>query len=186
MFLFLNLFYCRVDLQCCVNFCCIAKWFSYPLCCAQSHPTLCDLMDCSPQDSSVHGDSPGKNTEVGWHALLQGIFSTQESNPGLLHCFFIVWATRVYIYIYTHILFSYSFLLWFITGYWILFPVLHSRTLFIHSIYNNLCLLIPNSQSIPTHPQLPLPLVSHKSAYRTGPCWWHFWGEELVQMLLQI
>ena len=36
--------------------------------------------------SSVHGDSPGKNTRVGCHALLQGIFSTQGSNPGLLHC----------------------------------------------------------------------------------------------------
>ena len=30
-------------------------------------------------------DSPGKNTGVGCHALLQGIFLTQESNPGLLH-----------------------------------------------------------------------------------------------------
>ena len=27
-----------------------------------------------------------KNTEVGCHALLQGIFPTQGSNPGLLHC----------------------------------------------------------------------------------------------------
>ena len=103
-FLFLNLFYWSiVDLQCCVNFCCVAKWFSYPLCCAQSHPTLCDSMDCSPQDSSVHGDAPGKNTEVGWHALLQGIFSIQESNPGLLHYFFIVWATRVYVCMYVYI-----------------------------------------------------------------------------------
>ena len=30
-------------------------------------------------------DSPGKNTGVGCHALLQGIFLTQGSNPGLLH-----------------------------------------------------------------------------------------------------
>ena len=29
-------------------------------------------MDCSPPGSSVHGDSPGKNTGVGFHALLQG------------------------------------------------------------------------------------------------------------------
>ena len=29
--------------------------------------------------------SPGKNTVVGCHALLQGIFPTQGSNPGLLH-----------------------------------------------------------------------------------------------------
>ena len=33
----------------------------------------------------VHSDSPGKNTGVGCHALLQGIFPTQGSNPGLPH-----------------------------------------------------------------------------------------------------
>ena len=47
---------------------------------------LCNRMECSPPGSSVHGDSPGKNTGVGCHALLQGIFPTQGSNPGLLHC----------------------------------------------------------------------------------------------------
>ena len=31
-------------------------------------------------------DSPGKNTRVGYHALLQGIFLTWGSSPGLLHC----------------------------------------------------------------------------------------------------
>ena len=31
-------------------------------------------------------DSPGKNTEVACHALLQGVFPTQGLNPGLLHC----------------------------------------------------------------------------------------------------
>ena len=30
-------------------------------------------------------DSPGKNTGVGSHSFLQGIFPTQGSNPGLLH-----------------------------------------------------------------------------------------------------
>jgi len=44
---------------------------------------LCNTMDFSPPGSSVHGDSPGKNTGVSCYALLQGIFSTQESNPGL-------------------------------------------------------------------------------------------------------
>ena len=52
---------------------------------AQSCLTLCDPMDCSPQVSSVHGDPPGKNTGVGCHALLQGIFRTQGLNPGLPH-----------------------------------------------------------------------------------------------------
>ena len=49
-------------------------------------PTLRDPIDCSPPGSSVHGDSPGKNTGVGCHALLQGIFPTQGLNPGLPHC----------------------------------------------------------------------------------------------------
>ena len=35
---------------------------------------------------SVHRDSPGKNTGVGCLDLLQGIFSTQGSNPVLLRC----------------------------------------------------------------------------------------------------
>ena len=48
--------------------------------------TRCDLMDCSPPGSSVHGDSPGKNTGVGCCVLLPGTFPTQGSNPGLLHC----------------------------------------------------------------------------------------------------
>ena len=30
--------------------------------------------------------SPGKNSGVGCHSPLQGIFPTQGSNPGLLHC----------------------------------------------------------------------------------------------------
>ena len=53
---------------------------------AQSRLTLFDPMDCSPQGSSVHGDSPGKNTGVGCHALLQGIFLTQGLKLDLLHC----------------------------------------------------------------------------------------------------
>ena len=47
----------------------------------QSCLTLCDLLDCSPPGSSVHGNSLGKNTGVGCHLLLQ------EMN-------------RLYIYIY--------------------------------------------------------------------------------------
>ena len=37
-------------------------------------------MDCSLPGSSVHGDSPGKNTGVGCHVLLQGVFLP---NPGI-------------------------------------------------------------------------------------------------------
>ena len=53
---------------------------------AQSCPTLCNPMDHSPPGSSVLGDSSGKNTKVGCHSLLQGIFPTQGSNLGLRHC----------------------------------------------------------------------------------------------------
>ena len=52
----------------------------------QSCPTLWNPVDCNPPGFSVRGNSPGKNTGVGCHALLQGIFPTQGSNPGLLHC----------------------------------------------------------------------------------------------------
>ena len=41
----------------------------------QSYLTLCDPMDCSPPDSSVHGHSLGKNTRVGCHAFLQEKFA---------------------------------------------------------------------------------------------------------------
>ena len=50
---------------------------------AKSGPTLCDPMDCSLPDFSVHGIFPGKNTGVGCHFLLQGIFVTPGSNPQL-------------------------------------------------------------------------------------------------------
>ena len=53
---------------------------------AQLCPTLCNPMDCSPPGSSVHGDSPGKNTEVSCHALIQRIFPIQALNLGVLHC----------------------------------------------------------------------------------------------------
>ena len=47
--------------------------------------TLCDPMDCNPPGSSAHGDSPGKNTGVGCHFLLQGSFPIQGLNLHLLH-----------------------------------------------------------------------------------------------------
>ena len=46
------------------------------------YPTLCDPMDCI-----VHGIPQARILEgVGSHSLLQGIFPTQGSNPGLPHC----------------------------------------------------------------------------------------------------
>ena len=65
-------------------------------------------------------------------------------------------------YTCTYILFHILFPLWLTLGYRIQFPVLYSRTLlFIHSIYNSLHLLTPNSQSIP--PSTLLALFNHKS-----------------------
>ena len=55
--------------------------FIFQCFCVFVHPS--DPMDCSPPGSSVHGGSPGKNTGVGCHALLQGIFPTQGSNSSL-------------------------------------------------------------------------------------------------------
>ena len=51
--------------------------------CSAAHlrQTLCD-----PTRLLCPWDSPGKNSAVGCHALLQGIFPTQGLNPGLLHC----------------------------------------------------------------------------------------------------
>ena len=51
--------------------------------------TLCNTVDFNSPGSSVHGDSPGENTGMGCHALLQGIFPTQGLNPchlQLLNC----------------------------------------------------------------------------------------------------
>ena len=67
---------CYVLLVCCVVLCLVT----------QSFTTLCNLTDCIPLGSSVHGDSTGKKTEVSCHAVLQEIFPTQELNPGLPHC----------------------------------------------------------------------------------------------------
>ena len=46
----------------------------------QSCLTLCDPVDCSLPGYLCPLDSPGKNTEVGCHFLLQGIFLTQGPN----------------------------------------------------------------------------------------------------------
>ena len=50
----------------------------------QSCPILCNPIDCSPPGSCPWG-FPGKNTGMGSHSLLQGIFPTQGSDLGFLH-----------------------------------------------------------------------------------------------------
>ena len=53
---------------------------------AQLCLTLCSPRDCTPPGSSVHGILQARILE--WVAIsnLQGIFPTQGSNLGLLHC----------------------------------------------------------------------------------------------------
>ena len=55
----------------------------------KSHSVSCSVMpnsynpmDCNPP-WNCPWNSPGKNTEVGFHLLLQGIFTTQGLNLGL-------------------------------------------------------------------------------------------------------
>ena len=52
--------------------------------------------DWSLPGSSIHGLTPGQNSGVCSHSLPQGVFPTQGSNPGLLHCRQILyyWDTR--------------------------------------------------------------------------------------------
>ena len=60
---------------------------SYPLVLlvAQSCPTL-QPHELQPIRLFCPWDFPGKDTGVGCHFLLQGIFLSQGLNPGLLHC----------------------------------------------------------------------------------------------------
>ena len=74
---------------------------------AQSCTTLCDPMACSPSGSSICGILQNTGGWGGCHALLQGIFLTQGSNRGLLHCRQILLSEPlrkpyVFIYLYIH------------------------------------------------------------------------------------
>ena len=69
--------YACMHMLCYVMYACVLNCFSL-------RPNLCDPVDCSPPRRLCPWDSPGKNTGVGCHALLQGIFLTQGWNPHLL------------------------------------------------------------------------------------------------------
>ena len=86
---------------------------------AQSCPTPWDPMNYSPPGSSVHGILQAwrifKNTGMGGHSVLQGIFLTQGLNLGLLHCRQIFYhlshqGSPVLVYLCAIILFSFSHL----------------------------------------------------------------------------
>ena len=59
-------------------------------------------------------NSPGQNTGEGSHSFLQGIFPTQESKQGLLHCRLILYqlSHQGIIYIHTYIYIYNSVSLW--------------------------------------------------------------------------
>ena len=86
---FFSPLFCSPDLYGCSDADTTLSW----LICAhamspQSCPTLCDHMDLYPIRLHCPWDFPGKNTGVGCHSLLQGIFLTQGLNLcllGLLH-----------------------------------------------------------------------------------------------------
>ena len=59
----------------------IYLYYSYVCLVAQSYPTLCDFLDCSPPGGFCRPEY--------WSELprpIQGIFPTQGSNPGLPYC----------------------------------------------------------------------------------------------------
>ena len=64
----------------------IYSWFYLKVLVSQSCLSLWDAIDYSLPGSLCPWDFPSKHTGVGCHSLLQGIFPTQETNPGLLHC----------------------------------------------------------------------------------------------------
>ena len=85
---------------------------------ARSCPTLWPH-GLKPASLLCPWDSPGKNNGAGCHFLLQGIFLTQESNPGLLHCRQILYHLSYQEIPYfrafhkeTHIIFVFLLLMW--------------------------------------------------------------------------
>ena len=59
------------------------------VCVCVSHSIMSDSLrphELQPTRLFCPWNSPGKNTGMGCHSLLQGIFPTQGLNQGLLHC----------------------------------------------------------------------------------------------------
>ena len=66
------------------------RTLTFLCCCAVfSHSVVSDFSQ--PHGLSSPWNSPGQNTGAGNLSLLQGIFPTQGSNPGLLHCGWILY-----------------------------------------------------------------------------------------------
>ena len=75
----------------------------------QSCPALCDPVDCSLPGSFVHGILQARIQQwvAGCRVLLQGIFLTQGSNPGLLrllHCGQVLYYSRRLVVVITAVI----------------------------------------------------------------------------------
>ena len=64
----------------------ILEWVAIPFSRGTSQPRNRTLVSCMAGRFFTVWASPGQNTGVGSLSLLQGIFPTYGSNPGLLHC----------------------------------------------------------------------------------------------------
>ena len=97
--LFVFVLFCFWKVRLCVLPVLINKSF-YAYLESESHSVVSDsLRPHGPHvahQAPLSWDPPGKNTEVGCHALFQGIFLAQGFKPGLLHCRQIlsIWATK--------------------------------------------------------------------------------------------
>ena len=82
----------------------------------QSCLVLCNSMDCSPSGFSCSWDSPGKNTRMSCHALLQGPFLTQGSNLYLFICIarqvLYHWCHLGSLHMFTHLVLHLPFPAW--------------------------------------------------------------------------
>ena len=64
----------------------IMEWLVIPFSKSESESRLIMSKSLQPHGLYSPWNSPGQNTGVDSLSLLQGIFPTQELNPGLLHC----------------------------------------------------------------------------------------------------
>ena len=93
------------------------------MCVVLSHSVMSDSLwphGLEPARLLCPWDSPGKETGVGCHALLQGIFPTQGQDSRIAGRFFTIWATREASSFLDFLLIQVT------TEYWIEFPVLYS------------------------------------------------------------
>ena len=97
----------------------------------ESESRLVQSNSLQPHELYSPWNSPGQNTGVGNLSLLQGIFPTQGSNPGLLHCR------------------------------WILYQLSHNSVQFTHLYLTLCDPMDCSTPGLPVHHQLPEPTQTH-------------------------